>query len=58
LGESTRLWTAGTLPYAPEAVHHAEAEGRLIVDALPRHPLARELREVARRIVETVAGKE
>jgi len=58
LGESVRLWSAGSLPYAHEAVHRAEAEGKLIVEAFPRHPLAKELREVARRLVATVTGKE
>lgn len=54
LGDSVRLWRAGSLPAAPEAVQRAEAERRLVVEAVPRHPLSRELKVVARRIMAEV----
>ncbi|MBN1423295.1 hypothetical protein JXA88_01950 [Candidatus Fermentibacteria bacterium] len=55
LDGSVRVWVAGILPFAPEAVHRAEEERRLVVEALPRDPFTRELKDVARRLIEEAA---
>lgn len=58
LSGAIRLWAAGSLPYAPDAFQQAERNGTLIAEALPRHPLTRALKEVARTVLAKTVGND
>jgi hypothetical protein len=54
IADAVRLWDAGSLPFEPDAIQRAESAGKLIVEALPHHPLARGLRALSRHVLAEV----